>query len=131
MPQFNLGIFEWSAVGRADLTVELHWGAWLIFTHWDGAVPWQFWSVFDVVRAFNGALVAFAVAGGNFFHRVLEPYVEEQWPFAIFADLDEPSLQSVVLVITHALFENDVIEGFDRATGEQVNTFGIDNSVTL
>src|SRR5699024_8601261 len=130
VPHFNLGILQRSTIGRTNLTVELHRSAWFIFTHWDGAIPWQFWCVFDVVRTFNGALVTFAVTGGNFFDRVLEPDVEEQWPFAIFADLDEPSFEGVVLVVADALFNDDVVECLDCAAGQQVNTFGIDHTVT-
>src|SRR5699024_1915890 len=130
VPHFDLGILERSAIGGTDLTVELHRSTWLILPHWDGAVPWLFWCVFDVIRALDGALVAFAVAGGNFFDRVFEPDVEEQWPFAIFADLDEPSLECVVLVVAHTLFNDDVVECLDCTAGQQVNTLSIDYTIT-
>ncbi|SIJ34101.1 Uncharacterised protein [Mycobacteroides abscessus subsp. abscessus] len=59
---------------------------------------------------------------------MLEPHVEEQRPFAVLADLDQPRLERVVLLIGHLLLEDEVVERLDRLPGEQSDPLMVDDS---
>ena len=80
-------------------------------------------GVRHVVGAFDGALGAFAVLVGDLFDDVLDPHVEEQRPLAVLADLDQPRLERVVLLVGHLVPPDGVVDGGDDLGGELVDAF--------
>jgi hypothetical protein len=48
---------------------------------------------------------------------VFHPDVQEQRPFAVLADLDEPGLEGVVLVVGDFLIQDGVVDRLDDAAG--------------
>ena len=86
------------------------------------------WCPGDVVGAFDGAFVALSVFGGDLFHDVFDPDVEEEGPFAGFADADQPCLEGVVFVVGDFVFADGVVDGVEDFAGEEVDAFlgGVD-----
>ncbi|MGY2747699.1 hypothetical protein ACVWZ8_004881 [Arthrobacter sp. UYCu723] len=52
---------------------------------------------------------------------MLHPDIQEQRPLAVFADLDEPCLEGVVLLVADMFFKNDVVDGLDDPACELVD----------
>ena len=87
----------------------------------DGAA---FGGIRHVVRALDAALVALAVLGGDLLDDVLDPDVEEQRPFAVLTDVDQPRLQRVVLVIADLVLADGLMHRVEHLAGEHVDPLG-------
>src|SRR6201998_1457414 len=88
-----------AAVGGGDGAFPPQWSALLVLTHGQRRVRAEFGGVGHVVGAFDAALVAVPVRGGDILDRMLDPDVKEQRPFAVQANLDQPRLERVVLAV--------------------------------
>jgi hypothetical protein len=56
------------------------------------------------------------VGGRDVFDDVLDPHVEEQGPLAVFADLDQPCLERVVLVVGDLVLADRLVDGAQYLT---------------
>ena len=121
LPQLDLGVGEGGAVRRAHLALEGHGLARLVVAHRDGAVRALLGRPGHVVRTLDGALVALAVVGVDVLDDVLEPHVEEERPLAVLADLDQPALEGVVLLVGEAVLADDLVQGLQRVGRDGVH----------
>src|ERR1700741_4262982 len=87
VPKFDFA-GQRAAVGGGDGAVPHQRGALLVLAHGQRRVRAEFGGVGHVVRAFDAALVAVPVRGGDILDRMLNPDVKKQRPFAVLADLD-------------------------------------------
>ena len=78
-------------------------------------------AVRDVVRALDGALAALAVLVGDLLDDMFHPHVEEQRPFAVLADVDQPRLERVVLVVADLVLADRLVHGLEHLAGQQVD----------
>src|SRR5206468_7128897 len=99
----------WRAVGGRDGALPYQRCALLAAAHRNGAAGAAVRSMRHVVRTFDRSLVAFAVIGGHLLDGMLDPNVEEQWPFAVGSHVDQPGFECVVLVIGDAVTADGVV----------------------
>src|SRR5438132_240977 len=63
-----------------------------------------------------------AVAERVLLHHVLDVHVAEQWPLAGLADVDEPLLDRLVLLVCHLVFHDRLVDAPQDVADQLVGT---------
>ena len=121
VPDLDLGRRQRRTVDTGHLATEQQRGAGLVLPHRQGHLGGPARRIRDVVRALDGALAALAVLVGDLLHDMFHPNVKEQRPFPVLADVDQPRLERVVLVVADLVSPDRLVHGLEHLAGQQVD----------